>query len=767
MPNPAALLFTTAFAFLTTRAVFAADYPTTILADHPAAYYRFEEPPGSATAFDSSSNGFNGSYNYDLDDNNSPDYPKLGVPGLNTNSVLFHVYTDTTELAHFSTMEVANHATLNPQGPFSVEFWARPTSDTRDYDVPVGDFGGYANGTTGWHFYQSPGAPGSWVWDVPTAGAFIQTVPAIKNQWAHIVGVYDGTNLIFYVNGAATATVSGAGYLANQSTSLFVGGDSYTGHGYWEGYVDEVAIYTNALSASQITNHYAVGLASFPARVDPPTVLTDLGESATDPASQSVNAGQFLTFDPIVTGATPLSYQWFKNGSVDNGQTNSVLSFPASSADNGSTYYVIATNFYGSATSEVATATVAGALFINSYPQSINRNVGSYAAFHVTASGAGPLKYAWYLSTDNGSTSNTIAGATNDTLWLPSVQLAQNGYQYIAQVQGPVITSNLPPATLSVQARAVNVPLTGYGAIVAADQPVAYWRLDEPSGSSTAVDAVGSFDGTYAPGLVAGGFNFGVPAGIPDTTDPAVGLTNGINTANGATIQIPFAPELNPETTWSVESWVKPYSLGLNGNDYRVVLCSQYNLYPNDYNGWYIYQQPNNTFTFVPQPANAFVTASSVIITPNTWYHLVVTDDGVYFRFYINGVLAVAPASTAGFIANGSGINKDGTAAIGSGLGNTVLGERTDADFNSFDGAIDDTAIYNYALTPQQVYSHFTVTTSIAIATTSTNAVLSWPVGVLQKAPSVTGPYADIDTATSPYTNSVIGTQMYFRVRVP
>ena len=747
----------------------AVDYPTTILNDKPAAYYRFEDPQGSGTASDSSGNGFDGSISYDTDINGNQDYPQLSVPGIDTNSILFHNYTDTNAETHSSMIAIGYNPTLNPQGPFSVEFWARPTSDANTYEIPVGNFGGYGN-SSGWHFYQSPGAPGSWIWNVPSTGNFIQTVPVIKNQWAHIVGVYDGTSLIFYVNGVATATVSAAGYLANGANDLYIGADPSTGWGNWEGYLDEVAIYTNALTFTQVTNHYAVGLASFASRVDPPVVLVDAGATSSNPASTNVNAGSTATFDPIVVGAIPFSYQWYKNGAIDPGQTNGALSFTASSTDNNSTYYVIVTNNYGSSTSQVATLTVAGALFVNGLPQSITRNVGSYAAFHVTASGASPITYQWSASTDGGNTFNPMAGATNDTLWLSNVQMTQNGYEYSVLVKGPALSSNIPPATLNVQARTETVPLTGYGAIVAADHPVAYWRLDEPSGSGTAVDAVGSFDGAYTAPGVAGSFNYQVPTGIPKTTDPAIGLTNGANTlaAGAVSVQIPFAPELNSDTAWSVETWIMPYTVGVNGGDYRVVLSSQYNVYPNPYNGWYIYQQPGNTFAFVPQPANAFVGGGTV--TTNQWYHLVVTDDGTNFMLYINGVLATAPYTTSGFIPNGSGINGDGTAGIGSGLGNTVLGQRTDAAFNAFDGVIDDTAVYNYALTPQQVYLHYIVATELTMEKSGTNEVLSWPVGVLQESTNLSGPYINVpDTITSPYTNSINKTQktLFYRVSVP
>ena len=98
-------------------------------------------------------------------------------------------------------------------------------------------------------------------------------------------------------------------------------------------------------------------------------------------------------------------------------------------------------------------------------------------------------------------------------------------------------------------------------------------------------------------------------------------------------------------------------------------------------------------------------------IAAGNWYHLVVTDDGSNFNFYINGVLATAPFPVAGadFITDGDGINPDGSAAINSGLGDGmfVMGQRTDQAFNLFQGDMEDTAVYNYALTPQQICAHF------------------------------------------------------------
>src|SRR5262249_5682072 len=79
----------------------------------------------------------------------------------------------------------------------------------------------------------------------------------------------------------------------------------------------------------------------------------------TQPASQTVNAGQTATFTVAASGTSPLSYQWRKNGTAISGATASSYTTAATSfADNGSLFAVVVSNSAGNATSAVATLTV-------------------------------------------------------------------------------------------------------------------------------------------------------------------------------------------------------------------------------------------------------------------------------------------------------------------------------------------------------------------------------------------------------------------------
>src|SRR5439155_1031486 len=79
----------------------------------------------------------------------------------------------------------------------------------------------------------------------------------------------------------------------------------------------------------------------------------------TQPANQTVTAGQTATLTVVVPGTAPLSYQWQKNGANIAGATSASYTTPATTtADSGSTFRVVVTNSAGSTTSNAATLTV-------------------------------------------------------------------------------------------------------------------------------------------------------------------------------------------------------------------------------------------------------------------------------------------------------------------------------------------------------------------------------------------------------------------------
>ena len=67
---------------------------------------------------------------------------------------------------------------------------------------------------------------------------------------------------------------------------------------------------------------------------NPPLADTPAAPSiTTQPANQSVVAGQAATFTVTATGSAPLTYQWKKNGNNMDGATSSTYTLPATSIE--------------------------------------------------------------------------------------------------------------------------------------------------------------------------------------------------------------------------------------------------------------------------------------------------------------------------------------------------------------------------------------------------------------------------------------------------
>jgi len=91
----------------------------------------------------------------------------------------------------------------------------------------------------------------------------------------------------------------------------------------------------------------------------PPPVTTVAPSISTQPANQTVTAGQTASFSVVAAGTAPLTYQWQKNGTAITGATSASYTTPATlDTDNGAAFTVVVTNSAGNATSNAATMTV-------------------------------------------------------------------------------------------------------------------------------------------------------------------------------------------------------------------------------------------------------------------------------------------------------------------------------------------------------------------------------------------------------------------------
>jgi hypothetical protein len=171
--------------------------------------------------------------------------------------------------------------------------------------------------------------------------------PLATNVFQHVALTYDqasGMATIYY-NGAILAQANLGSYTPRTTDDLYLGNEP-GGLGY-TGLIDEPAIYNRALSSNEIAAIYIAGSGGKCPSIAP--YITQ------QPADQTVSAAAEATFQVGASGPTPLSYQWYFNGTNELfGATNSTLVLPNVRMANEGDYSVIVTNLYGSITSSNA-----------------------------------------------------------------------------------------------------------------------------------------------------------------------------------------------------------------------------------------------------------------------------------------------------------------------------------------------------------------------------------------------------------------------------
>jgi hypothetical protein len=166
------------------------------------------------------------------------------------------------------------------------------------------------------------------------------------------------------------------------------------------------------------------------------------------PQSQTITAGQSVTFSVTATGTAPLSYQWSQNGTAISGATSSSYTISNVQAANAGTYTVTVSNgTLPNATSSGAVLTVSAASVapsITAQPQSQTITAGQSVTFSVTATGTAPLSYQW---SQNGT---AISGATSSSYSILNVQAANAGTYTVTVANGTLPNATSSGAVLTV-----------------------------------------------------------------------------------------------------------------------------------------------------------------------------------------------------------------------------------------------------------------------------------------------------------------------------
>ncbi len=182
--------------------------------------------------------------------------PTLGVAGLLDQDTDTAVTFDGTDDNVFVTFAAALNA-----AEFSIEAWANPDVLGAGTDRVIYDSRGPSS--TGFVLFLN--SSDEWEFEVFDGATSVSvTIAATHDVTQHLVGTYDGTDARLYLDGVLAAGPTSVTLDPNPSTEQRIGVANSSGGAsdFFEGTIDEVAVYSDDLAASVIATHNRVGVDS-------------------------------------------------------------------------------------------------------------------------------------------------------------------------------------------------------------------------------------------------------------------------------------------------------------------------------------------------------------------------------------------------------------------------------------------------------------------------------------------------------------------------
>ena len=308
----------------------------------------------------------------------------------------------------------------------------------------------------------------------------------------------------------------------------------------------------------------------------------------------------------------------------------------------------------------------------------------------------------WSSFSEGGSVSVTrTRGATTTTVWPvaddPGSWTATSGAYFegtapaIACEPGDTIQVIINPddaspqtlasATVAIYLVDSGIEGSNYRLLILSDVPLAYWRLDEPSGTN-AVDQMGTFDGTYQDTPT-----FGQDGVMNDGSgSTSVAFTGGNDRMLGsdwAAFQFSgFAP-------FTLEAW---FNTNTVAGGSAIIIHKQVN---SSGNGWELIRSGSTVFcNRVGTAQTTNVSGGTVVV--GTDHYVVSTYDGTTHRIYLDSVEVDTDNSVV---------------SMNTSTVEVAIGDDQEGSGAEFNGTIDEVAIYDRALTPAEIVEHYAMGT--------------------------------------------------------
>lgn len=627
-------------------------YSSLVLAKNPILYYRLDEPeptlgapvtavnqgsigsdadgtyqPGTVTGVSGPSYGGFGAGNYACRFNGSSGYIDCGSP---------------PELDAYS-------------GPISIMTWIHVNGWNKSWQAMV------TKGDSAWRLHRNSantdtrfvGFGTTGLSDVDQAGTRVVD----DGFWHQVVAVYDGSAKYIYVDGTLDVSTPVTGTLATDTYAIYIGENAQATGRFFSGLMDEVAIFTNGLSAAQVLQTYNA------AQVPP--IITQQPQAPGGPFYEGYN----ITITASAIGALPLTNYWYRNNTLLSGNTNLNLSISNAAVGDSGSYTLVVANAYGSTTSVVQVLMVSSGppLFLSQNITNATRAIGGRVTYSVVAGGSAPVSYRW------NHNSTPIPGATNSVLMLRDLQIEDQG-SYTVTLGNPYGTNNNSATGVVSVVTVTNFPFAGmYG------NPLAYYRLNETSGT-TAFDLADGLNGTLNGPIVTG------VAGPQPPTWEGFESTNTAFQFDGAAARVQLPPFNLQTNQLTIVAWINP--AGPQSDQTGIVSTRN----GNDIGGLFLNHPPNNTdaLGYVWYGNGSWDAFPSGLVPVVGQWNFV--------------ALVIDPQKGTIYLDSGSGLQSSSYLATNQTVvwSNPNIG--VDPGYNRFfNGSIDEVIVYDRSLSPAEL----------------------------------------------------------------
>lgn len=360
---------------------------------------------------------------------------------------------------------------------------------------------------------------------------------------------------------------------------------------------------------------------------------------------------------------------------------------------------------------------------------------------------AGDTTFNLYRGTSTGA-ETFLAGGLTATNYTDMAVTNGATYFYFATGVNPALGGESPPSA-EVSARPSYATTSfAFPSFILSNNPVAYWRLNETNGSTTAVDSAGGHNATYGSAVTLGVAGPQPPDFLGfEITNTAAQLANGVN---NSWLTMP-ALNLNTNTV-TIIAWI--YPMGSQAAYTGLVFCrggntvAGMNLNSAGTDLGYTWNNDSGSWGWssgVQPPANQWSLAA-LVVQPSS---------AVVYLLNTNGA-----QSATNFL------SQPNQAFAGSG---TIGTDTYSSAARVFNGVLDEVAVFNYALTPAQIEQlydngHQLALVQVGLQKSGVGLNLSWPQGTLFQATNLAGLWSAVTNAASPFAVTPTNAAGFFRV---